>query len=185
MVQAVRTKSSVALFRLGFLIIFVTICILVFGPFQGAESGFGLTDKEAHVIAFFGLTVLLLLSAPKVRRWDLAWLLAMFGGLIEIIQGQIGRDCDILDWVADCAGIAVVMIPIYVDRIRIRSRGQVIRSKVHRRSRRSSNRYYRTADELVMSVLEDVPSTGRPGRGAGSSRRQTALQGERQEAHRL
>lgn len=133
-------KRLVWLSRLAFTVVFIAVCVLVFGPFGGAESNVGLTDKEAHATAFFTLTILLLLAAPKLRRWDLAWLLAAFGGAIELIQSQIGRDCDFFDWVADCVGIAVVLLPIYVDRLRIKARGQQIRSAGRRRSDRMSKR---------------------------------------------
>ena len=134
--------------------VLITVCVLVFGPFGGAESAFGLSDKEAHASAFFALTSLLLLSFPKMRRWDLAWLMVGFGGFIELVQGQIGRDCDLFDWIADCVGVAVVMVPVYIDRARIAARGQVIRTPKRRRGDRPRGR-------AVRSEARDFPSAHR------------------------
>ena len=41
----------------------------------------------------------------------LALALAAIGGLIEVLQGSsfVGRDAELLDWIADLAGIAIVL----------------------------------------------------------------------------
>ncbi len=134
-----RAKLLVWISRGIFVAVLVTVCVLVFGPFGGAESAFGLSDKEAHASAFFVLTSLVLLSFPKMRRWDLAWLMVGFGGFIELVQGQIGRDCDLFDWIADCVGVLVVVAPVYIDRTRIAARGQVISTPRRRKGDRSRN----------------------------------------------
>ena len=71
-------------------------------------------DKAQHVVAFVVLTILAAVAYPRVHlRWTVLWL-AVFGAVIELVQGLsfIHRDCDIYDWFADSEAIlgAVVMI---------------------------------------------------------------------------
>ncbi len=70
------------------------------------------SDKALHVIAFVVLTVLARVAYPAVRWPWLLVALAVFGALIELLQGTMGwgRQADIRDWVADVAAVAVVLI---------------------------------------------------------------------------
>ena len=64
------------------------------------------TDKIYHALAFAGLALPVAILRP-------GWLFvavptyAAFGGLIEIIQPFVGRDCSLADWVADLIGIGL------------------------------------------------------------------------------
>jgi VanZ family protein len=68
------------------------------------------SDKLLHFTAYGGLAFLLCLNG-SLRR-PLGWrqfaivlaLLAGFGAFDEITQIPVGRDCDILDWIADVTG---------------------------------------------------------------------------------
>ena len=51
----VKPVHFVAAARFALLAGSLTVAALTLGPFQGAEGHFGLTDKEAHAIAFGGL----------------------------------------------------------------------------------------------------------------------------------
>ena len=67
------------------------------------------TDKDQHVLAFGVLTVLAL-AAYGPERWLVATIaLATFGGAIELLQliPVLHRDADVVDWLTDCAAIAV------------------------------------------------------------------------------
>lgn len=63
-------------------------------------------DKIYHALAFAGLALPIATLRPN-------WLFvavpvyAAFGGLIEIIQPFVGRDCSLADWVADLTGIGL------------------------------------------------------------------------------
>ncbi|WP_366513108.1 hypothetical protein, partial [Mesorhizobium sp.] len=65
-------------------------------------------DKLHHAIAFAVLAALGSLGWPE-HRAKLIFVLAFTGAAIEVLQGSqlIGRDLDGLDWVADCAGMAL------------------------------------------------------------------------------
>lgn len=66
-------------------------------------------DKIYHVLAFAGL-------ALPVSTLRPGWLLvavpafAAFGGMIEIMQPYVGRECSVNDWLADLAGISLGVI---------------------------------------------------------------------------
>jgi VanZ family protein len=66
---------------------------------------FMLPDKAYHAIAFAAL----ILPASVLLVSGLSWVLAaalLFGGAIELIQPQVGRSADLLDMVANMAGLA-------------------------------------------------------------------------------
>lgn len=69
------------------------------------------TDKTQHIFAFAVLSLLARLSYPAARHWTLFTSLAAFGALIELVQTipDLGRDASILDWLADCGAVAVMM----------------------------------------------------------------------------
>lgn len=66
-------------------------------------------DKIYHALAFAGLALPIATLRP-------GWLVvavptyAAFGGLIEIIQPFVGRDCSFADWVADLIGVGLGIV---------------------------------------------------------------------------
>jgi hypothetical protein len=96
----------------------VGVTIVTLGPFQGAEQRFGLSDKEAHAMAFFAVSVGLFLCAPHRRRLDLALMVLTFGVGIEVVQSLVGRDGDIADACADAIGVFGAVAPGMVERLR-------------------------------------------------------------------
>ena len=62
------------------------------------------SDKWHHAIAFAVLTFPISVFRPK-WLWIAAPTFIAFGGAIEIIQPYVGRDQDILDWLADIVGV--------------------------------------------------------------------------------
>ncbi|HKQ47021.1 MAG TPA: VanZ family protein [Phycisphaerae bacterium] len=71
-------------------------------------------DKVLHFLGFTVLGALLVWRLgrhprrPTVRNL-LPWYLALilYGAFDEITQPPFGRDCEFLDWLADCCGAAV------------------------------------------------------------------------------
>jgi VanZ family protein len=119
-----RHAKFVLFGRIAFALIVVSVSILVFGPFGGAEEHFGLTDKEAHTLAFYTLTALGLLAMPRVRKFDVVLALMTFGALIEVVQTFIGRDGEIGDWLADSLGIGLAYAPMLFEKARLMVRGE-------------------------------------------------------------
>jgi VanZ family protein len=107
---------------------------LLFGPFQGAEAVFYLTDKQAHVLAFFALTTLSLAAAPRIRRGDLALVIVALAGATEIAQACVGRDGNVADMAADSIGVLLAWAPTHVTAIRASARNQFRPVERRRRS---------------------------------------------------
>ena len=67
------------------------------------------TDKLVHLIAFAALAFPL----ARTGRFGLIPVFvgaSAFGGIIEVIQPSFGRSADMLDWVADIAGVALGIV---------------------------------------------------------------------------
>jgi VanZ family protein len=77
-------------------------------PYLPTDS-FG--DKIQHIIGFSTLAVLASVAFPAMPRWQVIERLSFFGAFIEVAQSipALGRDCDILDWVADTLAVMVVV----------------------------------------------------------------------------
>ena len=100
--------------RLVFVFASLGMALLMLGPFQGAEQMFGLNDKAAHVIAFYGVASGLFLIAPRQRRDDLA----LFVIAAELLQGLTGRSVSIIDFLAGSAGVAAAWAPGRIEQLR-------------------------------------------------------------------
>ncbi|CAL4866435.1 hypothetical protein MMA231_00676 [Asticcacaulis sp. MM231] len=140
-----RARNMTFMVRTCLVVLTVTIGVLVFGPFSGLEQKVGFTDKEAHALAFYALTVVALLALPKIRKWDVALACLALGGLVEVVQAMVGRDGNIADWLADALGVALVMAPLVMLSLRRSMQGQ-------RPSRRRTDRVGSHADKAAGKV---------------------------------
>lgn len=120
-------------------------CLLLFGPYQGVEARVFLSDKEAHVIGFYGLSGLVFLAWPRSRRGELSLALLVLAAGSEIVQGQVGRDADLRDFIADAGGVLAANAPAWAERVRGLCRAppdtpllQAWRAIDRRRSRRAA-----------------------------------------------
>jgi VanZ family protein len=75
-----------------------------------------LWDKLEHASAFFGMTLWFGGLTRRSRYPVIAILMLLFGGGIEIAQGamRLGRDEDIMDFVADAVGISIALALLYL-----------------------------------------------------------------------
>lgn len=108
----------VALLRAGAVISAIGVTALFLGPFTWLVDVFHVTDKEAHALIFFGVTLTLFAIAPKWRRTDLALAALGFGVLIELAQGLTGRSVSLLDLAANTVGILAALLPGMVEQLR-------------------------------------------------------------------
>jgi len=101
--------------RTTFPITLVLVLLLALLPGRILEMfGFGFTfshDKLNHAFAFAVLVLLGCLGWPGQKVRLVVFLLAL-GGAIEVLQGTqlAARDMDLLDWIADCAGVMCGLI---------------------------------------------------------------------------
>ena len=72
------------------------------------------SDKVQHVIAFATLGLLGGFAYPRAPILRLAAGLSAFGALIELIQAipALNRDSDVVDWLADTAASAIVLVAV-------------------------------------------------------------------------
>jgi VanZ family protein len=69
-------------------------------------------DKVEHIAAFATLALLGSFAYPLTALLSLLVRLSLFGAAIEVVQAipALHRDSDILDWLADTAAVAVVLL---------------------------------------------------------------------------
>jgi len=149
-----RAQTFLWFSRCCLTVVGLTVAVLVFGPFGGAEQSFGLTDKEAHAIAFYTLTTLGLMAMPSVRKWDIALGCLAIGGAIEIVQAFIGRDGDIFDWLVDGVGVTMAVVPMLFENARCSLRGELMTVPRRRASDQTVN--YRGARGRQRSAEGDT-----------------------------
>lgn len=110
-----RLRSFPIAARTVFLVTLAGVLVLALSPAWLLQNfGLGFTshnDKVNHAAAFAVLAAVGSLGWPE-HRARLIIFLALTGAAIEILQGMqmIGRDMDIFDWFADCAGMACGLI---------------------------------------------------------------------------
>jgi VanZ family protein len=83
------------------------LAVVVWGELKPAgELEIHVWDKALHFTAYFGLSLMATIAVRASRRavWCALALIAL-GGALEIIQGMVGRDCDIWDEVANTLGV--------------------------------------------------------------------------------
>jgi VanZ family protein len=75
-----------------------------------------LWDKLEHALAFGGMTFWFGGLVRRGRYTVVALLMLLFGGGIEVAQGamMLGRDEDIMDFVADSVGVSVALAALYL-----------------------------------------------------------------------
>jgi VanZ family protein len=77
-------------------------------------------DKIQHIIAFLTLAALAAAAYPRMRLMLIAAGLSAFGALIEFIQliPMLNRDAEWVDWLADTAAAALVLLAVHFVRRR-------------------------------------------------------------------
>lgn len=100
-------KSFLRLFAAA---VITALLTLMLGPFQTIEQAALISDKLAHAIAFFMIAVSLEIVIWRSNRLLPCLLALILGGLVEVIQGHIGRDASWGDFLADFIGIATAFL---------------------------------------------------------------------------
>jgi VanZ family protein len=104
------TQRRLTSLRLAFwaALLFAFVMAIVPHPpeLPGAPS-----DKIQHVLAFLTLGALAFLAYPRSRPFGVGVGLSLFGALIELVQAipALGRDSDVLDWIADTLAAALIL----------------------------------------------------------------------------
>lgn len=90
---------------LGFILGAVAVSLATLMPASSLGTPPG-SDKVHHIVGF-AFWALLCAFGPTRRYLVLAFLIALCGGLIELIQPYVHRHGEWLDFWADCSGVAL------------------------------------------------------------------------------
>lgn len=73
------------------------------------------SDKIQHISAFVVLGAIGFFAYPASRPLSLGLRLSLFGALIELVQAipALGRDSDVLDWIADTVAAALILLLLH------------------------------------------------------------------------
>ena len=123
-------KNKISLVYIPLCLYWILIFVLTTLP-SDSLPGIGASDKINHLLAYFGLGVLLKLSLdfqtkyPSLKKRSSIYTIvigSIYGALDEIHQIFIpGRSCEFIDWVADVAGITIgVFIVILIYKIELK-----------------------------------------------------------------
>lgn len=92
---------------LGLLLFWPALAVVVWGQLRHEALSIEREnfDKVLHFIAYFGLAGLATLAfeTRKITKWAVL-ALVLFGGVMELIQGVVGRDMSALDELANALG---------------------------------------------------------------------------------
>jgi VanZ family protein len=93
-------------FVFGFGLVLTTVLLLM--PSYTVPKAFNFYDKAQHSLVFVTLTLAGLMAFPN-RVKAVCFGLCFYGGLMEVCQSQLTttRHGDVVDWLADSAGMAV------------------------------------------------------------------------------
>jgi VanZ family protein len=143
----------------------LTAAVLMLGPWQGLEQGFGLSDEAAHAIAFGGLVAVSFLAFPRMRRNDLALAAVLLGASVEVAQLFTAyRSGTISDLLADTAGVGVVYLASHIENLRAmaRQRGSATFAEIAAQDRRRGVRRLAPVIQAVFPSPAETPEADRP-----------------------
>ncbi|MBW8816064.1 MAG: VanZ family protein [Caulobacterales bacterium] len=97
--------------RLGLYVLAAATLLYLTNAPQADLPGVKADDKVEHATAWFLLTASGYVLSPR-RGWAIPLFAALFGVLVEVLQGVLpfGRDAEVGDWIADCVGVAVAVL---------------------------------------------------------------------------
>ena len=95
--------------RLVAAVVLAMLLILLLGPFGGAAAATGVSDKLAHVVSFGLMLWSLGVLFARVPRIGLAGVAVAVGALVEVVQGQTGRQASWGDLLADTVGVLLAL----------------------------------------------------------------------------
>ncbi|HWA04848.1 MAG TPA: VanZ family protein [Rhizomicrobium sp.] len=91
--------------RLAFWLFWPALALVIWGELTPHPPALGEPDKVLHFVAYFGLAAIAALALRKRRAIAAAVLALVFlGGMLEVVQGLVGRDAEWLDEAANTAG---------------------------------------------------------------------------------
>ena len=93
-----------------FLFLFITIIFSFFSDFGIKTYYFEGMDKIKHILAFFVLSFFLYKSFEEIKGLYKFYSLVIFGCAIEIMQSFVGREANMIDFLASCFGVLLYLL---------------------------------------------------------------------------
>lgn len=91
------------------IILLLILTAALLWPLNQPYPGPGWGDKLAHLIAFAAL-VFPLARTGRFSLLSVFFGAITFGGIIELLQPNFNRNADLIDWIADIAGVLLGVI---------------------------------------------------------------------------
>ena len=92
------------------ILVLAVLSVLLLGPATSVEQSVDNLDKVAHFFAFGLVLWALGVLFRRRSRVVLAIITVVIGGLVELVQGQIGRDASWYDLLADALGVVTALL---------------------------------------------------------------------------
>ena len=95
------------------------LAVVIWGELKPSTQGPEGWDKVLHFTAYFGLAWLATVALANLRRaLGAGVMLAVLGGVLEIVQSFVGRDAEWGDELANvigvCAGVAAGLLALHI-----------------------------------------------------------------------
>jgi VanZ family protein len=109
-------RLSSAQIRIGALGLLGAIAASLLYPLTFAEASMGSTDKVVHAILFLVAAACVKAIAPRASVLIAVVIAVALGGLLELLQGLVGRDPSWGDLAADAVGAAIFVVVFWIKR---------------------------------------------------------------------
>ena len=139
---------TLALLRIAWALIALSLAALLFGPFENLETAVGLSDQIGHGVAFYGLTLASYMAFPLRSRARLSLMVLGVAAGSELLQPLLGRAAEIGDLAGDGLGVLAAYLPVVAGRFR----------SAHRRRLRSGRPRRRPASPGLADVRSGAAS---------------------------
>jgi hypothetical protein len=94
------------------------IAAVTLGPQIPYQSVWLENAGALHAVFYYGLASLCFLAFPSIRRNDMAGLLVLFAGVMEVAQGAVGRGMHFQSLSLAALGVYAVILPGLIEQLR-------------------------------------------------------------------
>ena len=104
--------------RTGLAVGGLALAVGLAGPFQGPGSLADVMGPEGRFAAWFVMSILAFLSAPRVRRNDIALYAVALAAALELLRGAVGEGALVSNVVFEAVGVLFAWMPSAAETLR-------------------------------------------------------------------